>query len=119
MAETVPAKSPFRVILPAPPAAGKDTIARRVCRHFPKTLAEINLDKIKGFVESDPRTDVFLDLASDLAQSMARIYLNACLSVFIHNAFCKYDFVRPFISLADELRVPVWYFKLTAPVDEL
>jgi tRNA uridine 5-carbamoylmethylation protein Kti12 len=110
---------PFIVILSGPPAAGKNTIAGYVCRHFPKTLAEIDLDKVKGFVEGDPRTDFFLDLAAEISRSMTRIYLRANISVVIYNAFCNYDFVRPFIAIADEMQVPSWYFKLTAPLDEL
>jgi tRNA uridine 5-carbamoylmethylation protein Kti12 len=109
----------FFVVLSGPPAVGKNTVAREISRHFPRTLATVDLDQLKRFVEADPRTDQFLDLAAQVAMSMARVYLSARLSVVVHNAFCKYDFVRPFLSLAAELQVPASYFKLIAPLEEL
>ena len=72
---------------------------------------------MKGFVASDPRSDYYLDLAAEICHAMVRIYLSSDLSVFVHNAFCSYDYVRPFIAIADELKVPVWYFKLTATLE--
>jgi tRNA uridine 5-carbamoylmethylation protein Kti12 len=114
-----PLNTRFVVILSGPAAVGKNTIARLVCRHFPHTLANIDLDKVKSFVESDPRTDFFLDIAAEVGASMTRIYLRCGLGVFIYNAFCSYDFVRPLVAIAEEMKAPCWYFKLTAPLDEL
>jgi tRNA uridine 5-carbamoylmethylation protein Kti12 len=114
-----PVRARFIVILSGPPAVGKNAIARHVCSNFPKTLAEIDLDKVKGFVASDPRTDYFLDLAEEISLSMVRIYLKANMSVVVYNAFCHYKFVHPFVLIADEMKVPTWYFKLTAPLEEL
>lgn len=109
----------FLVVLSGPPAVGKNTVARKLSRHFPATVATVCLDDLKRFVESDPRTDRFLDLAAKVALSMTRLYLADGLSVIVHNAFCKYAFVRPFLAIADEMHIQSWYFKLTAPLKEL
>lgn len=112
-------KWPFAVILSGPPAAGKNTVARKLCSAHPSTMAEIDLDRIKFCVEGAPSTDFFLDLASAIGQSMMRLYLNAQLSVVVHKAFCSYQFVKPFIEIANELGVSYAYFKLEAPLEEL
>jgi tRNA uridine 5-carbamoylmethylation protein Kti12 len=110
---------PFVIILSGPPAVGKNTIAFKICQYIPTKVAEINLDKIKFFVHKTPSTDEFLDLASEIGQSMMRIYLSKKLDIVIHKAFCSYQFVRPFINIADEMGAKCAYFKLTAPLDEL
>lgn len=109
----------FLIVLSGPPAVGKNTIADEVGVQFPNSLAVIDLDQVKRFIASDPRTDFFLDLAREVGCLITQKYLEASLSVLIHNSFCRYDFVRPFLAIAVELRVPAWYFKLTAPLDEL
>lgn len=111
--------TPFLIILSGPPAVGKNTVARAISRNFPRTLATLDIDQLKRLVEADPRTDWFLDLAARVAMAALRVYLETPLSVVVHNAFCKFEFVSPFLSLAAELRVPSWYFKLTAPLAEL
>lgn len=111
--------APFLVLVSGPPAAGKNTVADKIRNQFPNTLATIDLDQVKAVVASEPRTDFFLDLAARVARVMTHEYLEANLNVLVHNAFCSYDYVRPFLKIADDLHVPSWYFKLTAPLEEL
>ncbi len=110
---------PFVIILSGPPAVGKNTVARRVCEAFPLRIAAIDLDHVKRFIPHAPSTDFFLDLSSDLAQSMLPIYLKAGISVVVHKPFCRFDYVRPFIDICRECSADYRYFKLTAPLEDL
>lgn len=112
-------KWPFVVILSGPPAVGKSTVAQRFCRQFPLRIAEIDLDQVKLFVPGAPSTDFFLDLASQVGQSMLPCYLDAQISVIVHKAFCSFKFVAPFMQICEYAGVDYAYFKFTAPMEEL
>jgi chloramphenicol 3-O-phosphotransferase len=109
----------FLALVSGPPAAGKNAVVARIRDLFEETLASIDIDQVKEFVTPEPRIEPFLDLAARLTRLMTREYLHANVSVVVHNAFCDYGYVRPFLAVAEELRVPSWYFKLTAPLEEL
>ena len=110
---------PFLIILSGPPSVGKNTIASNICIKLPGKTAEIDLDKIKNNIYNSPYSDFYFDLASEIGQSMARIYLEKNISVVIHKAFCSFKFVNPFIETANEMNVKCFYFKLKAPLDIL
>jgi tRNA uridine 5-carbamoylmethylation protein Kti12 len=112
-------KQPFVIILSGPPAVGKSTVAQRLCCEFPLRVANIDLDRVKQFVQNAPSSDFFLDLASEVGQSMLPCYFKAQISVVVHKAFCSFQFVKPFIEICERSGVNYAYFKLTASLEEL
>jgi tRNA uridine 5-carbamoylmethylation protein Kti12 len=109
----------YLIILSGPPSVGKNTIAAKICTKHSGITAEIDLDRVKSNIYNSPYTDFYFDLASEIGQSMVRIYLKNNINVVIHKAFCSYKFVNPFIEIANELNVKCFYYKLTAPLDVL
>jgi len=110
---------PFLIILSGPPSVGKNTIASKICHEFSGRTAEIDLDMVKNNIFDSPYSDFYFDLASEIGQSMVRIYLKNHINVVIHKAFCSFKFVNPFIKIANEMNVRYLYFKLNAPLDIL
>lgn len=111
--------TPWVVVLSGPAAAGKNAIAEKVCQLSPSAVANVDLDTVKEFVFGAPKTDAFLDLASEIGRAMLRAYVASGISVVVHKAFCEYRFAKPFIELAGNMGVTCGYFKLTAPLEVL
>lgn len=111
--------NPYCLILSGSSGSGKSTTAKKLWTRLDGHPAYLNLDSIKHFLHGATATDYFLDLARINALSLTENYLKAGHPVILDKAFGSYNYVSPFIDLANRIRVPSYYFKLTAPLDIL
>lgn len=109
----------YILILSGPSASGKSTLADALWKTLPGYPAHLCLDTLKHMVFRATSTDHYLDLASLNALSLAKNFLDAGHSVIVNKAFGKYAFVEPFIKEGSRRCIPVYYFKLTAPLKVL
>lgn len=109
----------YLVILSGPAASGKSTIAFELWKLLPHEPAHIDLDALKHAVFVSEYNDRHLDLARRNGIALLGNYLKAGHGVIVSKAFCKYRYVQPFIAAARKRRVPFFYFKLTASLEEL
>ena len=109
--------SPYCLIISGSSGTGKSTTAKRLWETNHEHMVYLNLDSIKHFVHEAISDDYFLDLARVSALILTKHYLNSGHPVILEKAFGKYDYVKPFVDLAKKECVPVFYFKLVAPLN--
>lgn len=109
----------FCIILSGPSGSGKTSLANKLWKTLPNNPAYLCLDSIKHFVIGAVGNSHYLDLARLNALSMAENFLNAGHPVIVEKAFGSYEYVRPFVEMAERLSVHSLYFKLTAPLEIL
>lgn len=112
-------RSPYCLILSGSSGSGKSTTAKKLWKVLDGNPAYLSLDSIKHFIQGAKSNDYFLDLARNSALLLTENYLKMGHPVILDKAFGSYDYVRPFVELAKEIRVANYYFKLTAPLNIL
>ena len=109
----------YCLIISGSSGSGKSIISKRLWSSLDGNPAYLNLDSIKHFLHGARSNDHFLDLARVNALSLTENYLMAGHPVIVDKAFGCYDYVRTFIDLAKKIKIPSYYFKLTAPLNVL
>jgi predicted kinase len=110
---------PYVLILSGPAGSGKSTVATILWKELPDRPAYLDLDAFKNFIWQAPSDGHHLGLALRNALAVMRTCLDSGRSVIIDKAFGRYSYVEPFIAEATSRKVPVHYFKLTAPLNVL
>lgn len=113
------ARKPYILVLSGPAGSGKSTVATILWRELPDRPAYLDVDGLKNLIWEAPSDDAHLDLASRNALSLACNFLDCNRSVIIDKAFGCYSFVAPFVEEGNRRKLPVFYFKFTAPLDVL
>ena len=86
---------------------------------MPREPAHIDLDALKHAIFVSKYCDRHYNLTRKNGVALLNNYLKAGHTVIVSKAFCRYQYVRPFIVAARKRKVPVFYFKLTASLAEL
>lgn len=109
---------PFLLVISGPAGIGKTTLAEAVRLKFENRPVMICLDNLAF---DPPRDDlprnIILDRARDRGLELLSDYLNRAESVIIEKAFCRYEYVYPFLKEAKKRGVPYLYVKLSAPLE--
>jgi hypothetical protein len=92
------------IILNGPSGAGKSTVARILWKKMGRT-ALVGLDEIKWLISDYKSDNHDLTLAGNIGLNMAEIFLVDGLDVIVEKAFCKQEYIQPFIDLADKLGI--------------
>src|SRR3989344_5176772 len=112
-------KSICVLLISGPAASGKSTIADELWKLLPREPAHIDLDALKHAIFVSKYCDRHYNLTRKNGVALLNNYLKAGHTVIVSKAFCRYQYVRPFIVAARKRKVPVFYFKLTASLAEL
>ncbi|MBI5635564.1 AAA family ATPase [Candidatus Micrarchaeota archaeon] len=105
---------PFLIVFNGPAAGGKTAVAKRLWGELPRT-ALIELDAVKWLVSEYKSDDFDLRLASKVGLEMAKAYLSAGISVIVEKAFCRKEYLLPFLSLAKRKKIRAKVYNLEAP----
>jgi predicted kinase len=106
------------IILNGPSGAGKSTVARILWKKMGRT-ALVGLDEIKWLISDYKSDNHDLTLAGNIGLNMAEIFLVDGLDVIVEKAFCKQEYIQPFIDLADKLGISYFLFNIEAPLEIL
>ncbi|MBT4605004.1 AAA family ATPase [archaeon] len=102
----------FMLIINGPSGAGKSTISRKVWSGLSRCVI-LNLDEIKWMISDYSSTD--LETASLVGLDVVSRFLDSGFSVIVEKAFCKKEYVKPFIDLGMEKKVVVKVINIEAP----
>lgn len=110
---------PYVLILSGPAGSGKSSVGTELWKKMSDRPALVCLDFLKNMIYQAESSDSLLDLAAKNALSLTHNFLDANRSVILIKAFGAYRFVRPFITVAENRQLPVYYIKLIAPLHVL
>ena len=108
----------FLVILNGPAGGGKTTISKLIWKSIPRT-ALVSLDELNWLVSDYKADTAHLDLARNVGVSMTEIYLDNQKNVVVEKAFCKYQYITPFVKLAEERNSFPLIYNIEAPLDTI
>lgn len=106
------------IILNGPSGAGKTTVAKILWRKMERT-ALIDLDQVKWLISDYQSDDHDLGLSGSIGLNMTEGFLGGGLNVIVEKAFCKNEYMKPYLDLAEKLGIPYYIFNIEASLETL
>lgn len=108
----------FMIIIDGPMGSGKTTIGELIHQKLKRT-ALLSTDRIKWFISDFKRGPEDNALTAKVMMKMCEEYTKQGINLLIPQGFWKREYIEPYLILAKENNLELFFYQLEANTDDL